>query len=51
MFERSSEDVSLSTVYGESVFFIWFIVDQRLYSDGYKRCGIVVVLDVHVGVC
>ena len=51
MSERISEDVALSAVFGESFSFIWFIVDQRFHSDGYKRYGIVVVLAVHVGVC
>ena len=51
MFERSSKDVALSALFGESLSSIWFIVDQRFHYDRYKRCGIVVVLAVHVGVC
>ena len=51
MFERSSEDVVLSAVFDESFSFIWFIVDQRFHSVGYKRCSIVVLLAVDVGVC
>ena len=49
--ERSSEDVALSAVFGESLSSVEFIVDQIFHSDGLKRCGIVVVLAVHVGVC
>ena len=51
MFKRSSEDVALSAVLGKILSFIWFIVDQRFHSDGYKSCGIAIVLAVHVGVC
>ena len=50
MFERSSEDVTFSAVFRKSISSIGFIVDQRFHPDGYKRCGIVVVLAVHVGV-
>ena len=50
MFERSSEDVALSAVFGESLSSIGFIVDQRFHSDRYKRCGIVVLVAVNVGV-
>ena len=51
MSERSSKDTALSAVFGKSFSFIWFIVDQKFFSDEYKRCGIVVVLAVHVGIC
>ena len=50
MFERSSEDVALSEVFGELLSLIGFIMYQRFLSGGYKWCGIVVVLAVHVGV-
>ena len=46
MFERSSEDVALYAVFGESLSSIGFIVDQRFHSDGSKMCGIIVVLAV-----
>ena len=50
MFKIISKDIALSAVFGESLSSIGFIVDQRFHSDGCKRCDLVVVMSVHVGV-
>ena len=48
MFERISEDVFLSAVFGERLSSIGFIVYKIFHTDGYKWRSIVVVLVAHV---
>ena len=50
VFERGVKEIYLSTVFGKSFSAVWFVAHYRFYANRYEWFGVVVMLNIYVGV-